>query len=131
MHLDVYQSLRAFQGVCASLGMWLSATNMRDAYLDQQWLMMKGSSDSVRAITASSLVVHEAGRLMTQFVLCIIGVFGLIFDGGAGAFDNLESLMDTLVVVIVVLISWHSRYVRITIRHWRTDARQATRSEAP
>lgn len=128
MSLDVYQYLRGAQMILAMLGMWLSGTNLRDAYLDQKWLAATGTN-GVRAITALSHVVHETGRMLVQSVLALIGLMGVLFNGGAGAFDNLETMLDTLVVFIVLLISWHSRYVRVTIRHWRTDKGEKTRAE--
>jgi hypothetical protein len=115
--LDIYQYLRGFQMIAALFGMGLSGTNLRDAYLDQKWLKNSGSN-GVRAITASSLIVHETGHLLLQFVLMLIGLMGLMFDGHAGNFDNLETMLDTIVVIIVLLVSWHSHYVRITIRGW-------------
>lgn len=115
---DVYQLLRGVQAGLAALGIWLSFTNLRDAYLDQSWLMEEGIN-GVRAVTASSLVIHECGRFLMQVVLFTIGALGMVIDGGAGTFDNVETFLDTLVVVIVVLVSWHARYVRTSIRHWR------------
>ena len=64
MQLDVYQTLRAVQALCASLGIWLSVTNLHEAYLDQRFLMDRGT-DGIHGITAISLVVRSSSRAIS------------------------------------------------------------------
>lgn len=119
----IFQNLRGLQAVLAFIGMGFSFSNLRDAIKDKTWLQENGYN-GLRAITAEAQIFHEAGRLLTQFILFIIGICGLLSEFNLNSFERRETLLDTFVIIVIFSVSAHSRHVRKVIREYIKDNKE-------
>jgi hypothetical protein len=122
--MNIYQVLRAIQAILASAGVALCMINLINAKGDLRWLKER-DINGLRQLTAHAAVNATLGRLTAVSLLTLIGLWGMFVPGEFSThrkiFEASETLLDTLVVCVVLYVSWQTYHSRRVIIEWHAD----------